>query len=261
MNSKHYTTVGGKRRKHRDPDVPQAFIPELAWFKVMLYVATNSSEDLFRMACVCRLFNTLANTPQVWNTISMEKYRDHPNWYYAAAQVRHFVDQCRACQNPEAIFREAFDMFFRQGNVEALSGMRVAATAGHMEASYLVGLLGMSGIGQSKEDALEFLCSLNQRNNIDMKGTRDALRRRLSGIFSVGRHIVDMFHYGKIKFNQCSACNNNDWCFVIPGWPSEEKINPAFWTCCNRCKWHREGVFWFKVMRVYVVPGNPYPYN
>ncbi|CAL2237696.1 unnamed protein product [Prunus armeniaca] len=147
----------------------------------------------------------------------MEKYQDHPNWYYASTQVRHFVEQCRACENREAIFREAFDVFFRQGNVEALSGMRVAATTGHMEAAYLVGLLGMSKI--------------------------------------------DMFHYGKIKFNQCSACNNNDWCFVIPGWPSEEKNNPAFWTCCNRCKWHHESVFWFKVMRVYVVPGNPYPYN
>ncbi|CAL9001392.1 unnamed protein product, partial [Prunus brigantina] len=203
MNSKQYTTVGGKRRKYLHLDVPQAFIPELAWFKVMLYVATQSSEDLFRMASVCPLFNTLANTPQVWNTISMEKYRDHPNWYNST-QVRHFVEQCRACQNPEAIFREVFDAFFRQGNMEALSGMRVAATAGHMEAAYVVGLLGMSGIG-----------------------TRDALRRRLRGIFSVGRHIVDMFNYGKIKFNQCSACNNNNWCFVIPGWPSEDKINPA----------------------------------
>ncbi|PQQ09531.1 uncharacterized protein Pyn_14978 [Prunus yedoensis var. nudiflora] len=147
----------------------------------------------------------------------MAKYPDHPSWYHA---------------NPA-------------GNVEALYGMRIAATAGHMEAAYIVGLLGMSGIGQSKEDALEFLCSLNQRNNIDMKGTRDALRRRLS----------------RIKFNHCSACNNNEWCFVIEGWPTEAKINPSFWTCCNRCKWHRESVFWFKVMRVYVVPGNPYPYN
>ncbi|CAL2228565.1 unnamed protein product [Prunus armeniaca] len=177
------------------------------------------------MASMCPLFNTLANTPQVWNTISMEKYQDHPNW---------------ACENP---------------------GMRIAATAGHMEAAYLVGLLAMSRIGQSKEDALEFLCSLNQCNNIDMKGTRDALRRRLSRVFSVGRHIVDMFHYGKIKFNHCSTCNNNEWCFVIQGWPTEEKINPSFWTYCNRCKWHRESVFWFKVMRVYIVPGNPYPYN
>ncbi|XP_034225435.1 uncharacterized protein LOC117635194 [Prunus dulcis] len=160
--------------------MPQAFIPELAWFKVMLYVATQSSEDLFRMASVCPLFHTLANTPQVWNTISMAKYPDHPSWYHANPAVQHFLQQCRACDNPESIFREAFEVFFRQGNVEALYGMRIAATAGHMEAAYLVGLLGMSGIGQSKEDALEFLCSLNQRNNIDMKGTRDALRRRLS---------------------------------------------------------------------------------
>ncbi|CAL9029932.1 unnamed protein product [Prunus brigantina] len=128
MNSKDYTTVGGKRRKHLHLDVPQAFIPELAWFKVMLYVATQSSEDFFRMASVCPLFNTLANTPQVWNTISMEKYPDNPNWYYNSTQVRHFVEQCRACENPEAIFREAFNGFFRLGNVEALSGMRVAGT-------------------------------------------------------------------------------------------------------------------------------------
>ncbi|KAI5351154.1 hypothetical protein L3X38_004045 [Prunus dulcis] len=89
---------------------------------------------------------------------------------------QHILQQCRACDNPESIFREAFEVFFMQGNVEALYGMHIVATAGHMEAAYLVGLLGMSGIGQSKEDALEFLCSLNQRNNIDMKGTRDALR-------------------------------------------------------------------------------------
>ncbi|CAL2248025.1 unnamed protein product [Prunus armeniaca] len=233
MNSKHFTTLGGKRRKHLHLDMPQAFIPELVWFKVMLYVATQSSEDLFRMASVCPLFHTLANTPQVWNTISMAKYPYHPNWYHATMQ----------------------------GNVEALYRMHIAAMAGHMEAAYLVGLLGMSGIGQLKEDALEFLCSLNQRNNIDMKGTRDALRRRLSRVFSVGRHIVDMFYYAQIKFNHYSACNNNEWCFVIQGWPTEEKINHAFWTCCNRCKWHRESVFWFKVMRVYVVPGNPYSYN
>ncbi|PQQ18642.1 uncharacterized protein Pyn_28258 [Prunus yedoensis var. nudiflora] len=125
-----------------------------------------------------------------------------------------------------------------QGNMEALYGMRIAVTAGHMEAAYLVELLGMSGIG-----------------------TRDALRRRLSQVFSIARHIVDMFYYGKIKFNHCNACNNNEWCFVIDGWPTEAKINPSFWTCCNRCKWHRESVFWFKVMRVYVVPRNPYPYN
>ncbi|CAL2248323.1 unnamed protein product [Prunus armeniaca] len=71
----------------------------------------------------------------------MEKYQDHINWYYATTLVRHFMQQCRARENPEAIFREAFEVFFRQGNVEALSGMRVAAKAGHMEAAYLVGLL------------------------------------------------------------------------------------------------------------------------
>ncbi|CAL9021577.1 unnamed protein product [Prunus brigantina] len=31
MTSKQYTAVGGKRRKHLHLDVPQAFIPELAW--------------------------------------------------------------------------------------------------------------------------------------------------------------------------------------------------------------------------------------
>ncbi|CAL2259814.1 unnamed protein product [Prunus armeniaca] len=191
----------------------------------------------------------------------MAKYQDHPNWYHATMQVQRFLQQFRACENPESIFRETFEVFFMKGILEALNGMRIAATTGHMEGAYLVGLLGMSGIGRSKEDALEFLCSLNQRNNIDMKGTRDALRRRLSRVFSVGRHIVDMFDYGKIKFNHCSACNNNEWHFVIQGWPIEKKINLALWTCCNRCKWHRESVFWFKVMRVYVVPGNPYPYN
>ncbi|KAI5316440.1 hypothetical protein L3X38_022827 [Prunus dulcis] len=255
MNSKHFTTIGGKRRKHVHLEMPQAFIPESAWFQVMLYVATESSEDLFRMASVCPLFQNLANSPQVWNTISMAKYPYHPIWYRARPAVQHFLEQCRACDNPESIFREAFDIFFKDGKVEALYGMRTAATAGHMEAAYVVGLLGMSGIGQSKEDALQFLCSLNQRNNIDMKGTRDALTRRLDTA-CVATHIVDMFDYGKIKFNRCSACNNNEWYFVIQGWPSEDKINPAFWTCCNRCKWHRESIFWSKLMREYVVRGN-----
>ncbi|CAL2241527.1 unnamed protein product [Prunus armeniaca] len=77
----------------------------------------------------------------------MAKYRDHPNWYHATMQVQHFLQQCRACENPESIFREAFEMFFMQGNVEALYEMRIAATTGHMEAAYLVGLPGMSGIG------------------------------------------------------------------------------------------------------------------
>ncbi|PQQ12750.1 uncharacterized protein Pyn_23309 [Prunus yedoensis var. nudiflora] len=181
--------------------MPQAFIPELAWFKVMLYVATQSSEDLFRMASVCPLFRTLANTPQVWNTISMAKYPDHPSWYHANPAVQLFLQQCRACENPESIFRERSKCFSCRVTWKRCMG----CACSH---------------GRPYGSGIYSWTSWHVWN-------WDALRRRLSRVWNVARHIVDMFYYGKIKFNHCSACNNNEWCFVIEGWPTEAKINPS----------------------------------
>ncbi|CAB4313973.1 unnamed protein product [Prunus armeniaca] len=107
-------------------------IPDLAWFKVLILVAKNSSEDLYSMAGTCKLFEEMLNDLEVWRTMSVEKYQWHPEWYvFYQEKLVEFLQ------------KEAVTQFFIFKEDEAVNNFRVAAKAGHMESSYIIGLLGL----------------------------------------------------------------------------------------------------------------------
>ncbi|XP_021829944.1 uncharacterized protein LOC110770167 [Prunus avium] len=138
-------------------------IPHLAWFKVLLVVAKQSSEDLYNMAATFKLFKEMLNNPEVWTTVSVDKYQWHQDWYpIEEGKIVEFLQKCEEHNNPEIIYREAIQDFFLKNDDEALKNLRVAAMAGHKEASYLVGLLGLLNPSEGKENAMEFLCHLSK---------------------------------------------------------------------------------------------------
>ncbi|XP_008227613.1 PREDICTED: uncharacterized protein LOC103327102 [Prunus mume] len=116
-------------------------IPDLAWFKVLLLVAKHSFEDLYSMAGTCKLFEEMLNDPEVWRTVSVEKYQWHLEWYgFYQEKLVEFLQKCKEHNNPEIIYREAVTQFFIFKDDEAVNNFRVAVKAGHMESSYIVGL-------------------------------------------------------------------------------------------------------------------------
>ncbi|CAB4299907.1 unnamed protein product [Prunus armeniaca] len=72
-------------------------IPDLAWFKVLLLVAKHSSEDLYSMAGTCKLFEEMLNDPEVRQTVSVEKYQWHPEWY--GFYQENLLSSCKSARN------------------------------------------------------------------------------------------------------------------------------------------------------------------
>ncbi|KAL6284511.1 hypothetical protein ACE6H2_015440 [Prunus campanulata] len=82
-------------------------IPHLAWFKVLLVVAKQSHKDLYNMAATCKLFKEMLNDPEVWTTVSVDKYQWHQDWYPSEeGKIVEFLQKCKEHNNPEMIYRE-----------------------------------------------------------------------------------------------------------------------------------------------------------
>ncbi|CAB4303745.1 unnamed protein product [Prunus armeniaca] len=118
-------------------------IPAEVWFKVLLLVVKHSTEDLYSMVETCKLFEEMLNDPK-----------------------------CKEHNNPEIIYREAVTQFFIFKDDEVVNNFRVAAKVGHMESSYIVGLLGLVNPTEGEKDAMEWLCHLTKTKKIDMQACR-----------------------------------------------------------------------------------------
>ncbi|KAL6269716.1 hypothetical protein ACE6H2_026627 [Prunus campanulata] len=219
-------------------------IPQLARFKVLLVVAKQSSEDLYSMAGTCKLFQEMLNDPEVWRTVSLDKYQWHEDWYrFDEGKIFEFLQKCKEHNNPEIIYREAIHDFFLLKDDEALKNLRVAAMAGHMEASYIVGLLGLLNPSEGKEDAMEFLCHLSKIKKMNRQACRYSiiyrlLRYTMCGI--VTPPTLAKFTADECFFQDCIHCEGNREWYQL--WHHRGKYchNVDAWNCCEPCKWKRE---------------------
>ncbi|KAH0988032.1 hypothetical protein GBA52_015209 [Prunus armeniaca] len=122
----------------------------------------------------------MLNDPEVWRTVSVEKYQWHPEWYeFYQEKLVEFLQKCKEHNNPEIIYREAITQFFIFKDDEVINNFRVAAKAGDMESSYIVGLLGLVNHTEGEEDAMELLCHLSKTKKIDMQACRESIMNRL----------------------------------------------------------------------------------
>ncbi|CAL8167792.1 unnamed protein product [Prunus armeniaca] len=109
-----------------------------------------------------------------------KKYQWHPEWYgFDQEKIVDFLQKCKEHKNPEIIYKEAVTQFFILKDDEAVNNFRVAAKAGHMESSYIVGLLGLVNPTEGEQDAMEWLCHLSKTKQIDMQACRASFFNRL----------------------------------------------------------------------------------
>ncbi|XP_021824064.1 uncharacterized protein LOC110765286 [Prunus avium] len=219
-------------------------IPHLAWFKVLLVVAKQSSEDLYNMAATCKLFKQMLNDPEVWTTVSVDKYQWHQDWYGEdEGKIVEFLQKCKQHNNPEIIYREAIHDFFVKNDDEGMNNLRVAAMAGHEEASYLVGLLGLLNPSDGKENGLEFLCHLSKTKKLNIKACRDSISNRLRRYTMCGTvspPMLKKFTADKGFLQDCIHCEGNrEWYQLWACW-GDDWHNVDAWNCCELCKWKRE---------------------
>ncbi|CAB4269017.1 unnamed protein product [Prunus armeniaca] len=87
--------------------------------------------------------------------------------------------ECKEHNSPKIIDRQVVTQFFIFKDDEAVNNFWVAAMAGHMESSYIVGLLGLVNPTKGKENAMELLCHLSKTKKIDMQACRESIMNRL----------------------------------------------------------------------------------
>ncbi|CAL9000685.1 unnamed protein product [Prunus brigantina] len=154
------------------------------------------------------------------------------------------MHKCKEHNNPKIIYREAVTQFFIFKDDEAVNNFRVVAKAGHMESSYIVGLLGLL---VHKVDGMlhssEFLCHLSKMKKINMQACRASIMNRLmryiiSGVVTPPTHAK--FTADRNFFLNCVNCEGNrEWYF---SWDlaGDYSDTVTTWNCCEPCKWKRE---------------------
>ncbi|XP_021823962.1 uncharacterized protein LOC110765194 [Prunus avium] len=219
-------------------------IPHLAWFKVLFVIAKQSSEDLYNMAATCKLFKEMLNDPEVWTTVSVDKYQWHQDWYpNGEGKIVEFLKKCKEHNNPEMIYREAIHDFFLLKDDEGMKNLWVAAMVGHEEASYLVGLLGLLNPSEGKENAMEFLCHLSKMKKLNMQACRDSITLRLGRYTMFGTKtppLLEKFTAYEDFFQDCIDCEGNWEWYQFGDRRAEDWGNVDAWNCCEPCKWKTE---------------------
>ncbi|CAB4263621.1 unnamed protein product [Prunus armeniaca] len=203
----------------------QIDIPAEAWFKVLLLVAKHSSEDLYSMAGTCKLFEEMLNDPEVWQTVSVEKYQWHPEWYrFDQEKLVEFLQKCKEHSNPKIIYKEAVTQFFIFKDDEAVNNFRVAAKAEHMESSNIVGLLRLVNPTEGEKDAMKWLCHLRKMKKIDMQACRASffnllMRYTISGVATpptLAKFTADRnFILTRINCEGVNCVGNREWYFTF----------------------------------------------
>ncbi|CAL2240946.1 unnamed protein product [Prunus armeniaca] len=175
-----------------------------------------------------------------------KKYQWHPEWYdFDQEKIVEFLQKCKEHKNPEIIYREAVTQFFILKDDEAANNFRVAAKAGHMESSYIVGLLGLVNPTEGEQDAMEWLCHLSKTKQIDMQACRASffnrpMRYTISSV--VTPSTLAKFTAPTTFFLTCVNCDGNrEWFFKFQwGWEGNYSDTVSTWNCCESCKWKRE---------------------
>lgn len=89
------------------------------------------------------------------------------------------LSKCKEHNNLEITYKQAFHDFLICNDDEEVNNMRVVGMAGHMDACYVVSLLGLLNPSKGKEDVMEFLSHLCKTKKIDIQACMDSIIGRL----------------------------------------------------------------------------------
>ncbi|KAL5569922.1 hypothetical protein UlMin_026497 [Ulmus minor] len=205
---------------------PEIFnLPSDLVTKVLLNVTASSSIDIFNAMLSCKLFNKLANDDYFYQKRSLEQFP--LNRWYVTNAVISFFRRCEQCGNLEALYRkgmvEYFNLHLRKKS--GLDALLKAANAGHLESSYVVGIILVCSEDESSiEEGKRLLSDI--KTNQQMKQCREKLEE-IRGIIWLNQN--ENFLKPKKDFD-CPFEHK-----IKRGWNEDED-----YMHCEACKWNQE---------------------
>ncbi|MFS7934202.1 putative F-box protein [Helianthus anomalus] len=219
-------------------------LPKDLLIDVLARVASSSLTGLFSAKLSCKEFLESTKDDYIFQHISLDKF-PVTEWSPLSQREYSFLSHCFIKGNPESLFRQGMIEYFKQVNVNfGLEFLKRAVEKGHSEATYVYGMILLSGGDQSSQHGLNLLNSMNcsRSRNWNVRECRDKIDTILSRMWINNRIALE-------KVN--TKCQKRDHVirFEKRGWSLDEDIEIS---SCHTCLWYRELVYFCRIMNVIV---------
>ncbi|KAL5712314.1 hypothetical protein ACHQM5_014501 [Ranunculus cassubicifolius] len=139
-------------------------IPKDVITTIAARVGSSSLPDLLNLKQSCKTFYELGGDNFVFQNVSMEKLPAIP--WILSQDASYFLRRCQETENPEALYRLGMVEYFSNTRLElGQAFLARAAYLGHIEASYILGIILICTDSQSRIQGIEHL------NNVEIHRT------------------------------------------------------------------------------------------
>lgn len=179
-------------------------LPSELMLEIIAKVASTSLTDLFNVKLSCKYFLGLAKDDYIFQHVTLMELK----LWRDGVEYLNLLKRCLECENPDALFKEGLYGYIAGKNQElGLRYLKKAYEKGHVEATYVYGIILICSGGQFKQQGLEILSSLI---NCKLGGSRIEECRR-----TIENHMQCLWKINRIVPNQESYfhCNN---CKKVP---------------------------------------------
>ena len=235
-----------KRTRRRSYSLStKSSLPDDLWTEVLGSVASTSLTDLLNVKLSCKYFSELAEDFYILQRASIKKIPANP--FCLSKKASSFLKLCLKSGNPESLFRQGVIDYFSLGRIKSgLEYLKRAADKGHLEATYLYGIILLCSEGELKQEGLRILSSLKRSNSGGLKECRKRTKTMMQSGFWVRNFI---------GIRQQVLCCRKEPCQVLKrnsGWePNDFELDADDDALCDACSCNCE-VEWFSN----VLPGK-----
>lgn len=227
-----------KRRRSQFEQPVVGSLPGDLLVDVLARVASSSFTDLFNAKLSCRDFLGAAEDESIFQHVSIDKF-PIIHWFPPSDELLSFLNQCIDKGNPEAMFRQGMIEFFSLARIETgLEYLKKASEKGHVEATYVYGMILLSKGGQSSQQGLNILNSMKISRSKYLK-----IRECRAKIKAV---IREMWINNSISLNEVGCkCEEKTVYIRKRKFDEEEDVDVL---CCDACGWYREVISFSKIV-------------
>ena len=185
--SEYKRTTSYKRKPYSSSI--KSSLPKDLWTEVLGHVASTSLADLFNVKLSCKDFSELAEDFYIFQQASLKKIPTNP--FCLTKKAKSFLKLCLKFGNPESFFRQGVIDYFSLGRIKSgLEYLKRAADKGHLEATYVYGIILLCSEGELKQEGLRILSSLKKSNSGGLKECRKRTKTVMQSGFWVRNFIV-----------------------------------------------------------------------
>lgn len=235
-NPRMRTTLSSNNTNHK-PGVSNKShmksLPHDLVAEIFTHLASDSLTNLIIAKQCCKDFYNIGNDAYVLQKASMDIFPVAP--WPKTEKASLFLERCRNSGNAEAMFKWGMYEYFSLVKDSGLELLKGATEKGHVEATYVYGILLLfSGCEDKKQLAKTILSSLNNSEKFKVGECRKRVKNIISELRICNNSIVDFQHPRCNCWNDCNR-----------GWDADDYGV----TCSEECLWVREATLFQDLIR------------